>query len=236
MLVICPHQDDAFISLGGFLVGCHSRGEKIRIVDIFSLSSFTKQGFGDMRAITRTRKEEEKRACAMVGVVPVFLDFKESVLRGYHMEDDVLTYPSEFDPSIDKDTPAEVAERLALMVKEDPKEPVLAPLAVGDHVDHVVARMAVERLIEAGSIETVVFYEDLPYASSSPVPEDIITRYALEPVLFTIDLQKKISFVEIYSSQPVHEWLDRIVSASKKYTNDDVSHERLWAGKGSGWR
>ena len=140
-VIISPHIDDAFFSLGGLLL--KDRRERQLVVDIFSISSFHKLKLSREK-VTQIRKEEELSNAKRLGIDVDFLPF--------------------LDGRNDYDLPrltASISQAIGKHVREGDR--IFFPLAISEHMDHVVASLAGLQLAAEGR-KRVYFYEDLPYA------------------------------------------------------------------------
>ncbi len=113
---------------------------------------------------------------------------------------------------------------------------LLAPLAIGGHIDHRVARQAVLDTV-AGSQTPVAFYEDLPYAAAAGVASRLEAFAAgvdadLAPMLtgepapdLDVAIARKARMAECYDSQIDSEVAARIAVFCGNY----AGRERVWA-------
>ena len=108
---------------------------------------------------------------------------------------------------------------------------VIAPLALGNHVDHIsVHRAAVNCL----SPQTLAFYEDLPYVTWTPAADlqarvEYIARTTgtqLKPFILQVQdaVERKRRIASFYQSQITAEEADNIARYAETYG----SGERLW--------
>ncbi len=116
------------------------------------------------------------------------------------------------------------------------------PLGLGDHVDHVTARLAAEG--GWGKELAVAFYEDLPYAARAGVAEGIEARVTevavggggLRPVFaaaagdVAAAVARKCKLALCYDSQIDTETSEAIAGFCTRYGG----RERLWANEA--WR
>ena len=118
---------------------------------------------------------------------------------------------------------------------------VVLPLALGGHVDHVTARMAMTQADGAAATMPVAFYEDLPYAAWPGVADEIAGAAqgldaALKPVFVTEDeqtdaaIKRKRRLALCYDSQIADEVAEQIAAFSAGYGG----RERLWGNEA--WR
>ena len=101
-------------------------------------------GFSSAGEAVRARREEDRRAADIVGARAVHLDFLDCIYRrglnGEWLYDDISVPPH----AEDADLPRQIAETISARLQPD--DIVVSQLAIGSHVDHVVARQAAELL------------------------------------------------------------------------------------------
>ncbi len=224
-VIFSPHIDDAFLSLGGSILNWIDNNEEVRVVNIFSISNYTKDGVGDSREITEKRKNEELNVSKITDVKVSFLDFPECLLRGYKMKEETPFYPDMINEEIDKAL-LEKVEKAAL--KEiDRAAYCFFPLGAGSHVDHLLVRDLGETLISKKIIKRIAFYEDIPYIGWYALPEQFIKKMNLNPHIETIEMQRKIKVVENYHSQIEEEWVKAMKNYASKLLKNKKA-ERVW--------
>lgn len=155
-LALGAHCDDLAFSIGGaFLDG---RFGEVLPVTVFTRSGYTLCGSGDPAEVTPRRKGEDRRFFRNLPGVrePLWLDRLDAPLRLEIGADEVRNVP--FGPEEEAEADA-VAQ--ALLSLSTAGADLLAPLALGGHIDHRVVRKAATKLAPG---RTVFFYEDLPYA------------------------------------------------------------------------
>ncbi len=127
VLAVSPHLDDAAFSAGATLATLIAHGHRVTLVTAFSAAG--DPAADDMMAL---RRVEDMQAAARLGVQRlVHLPFAEAQDRGY----DDVTGPLRDDDDVAPDV------RAALDVLGS-FDLVLAPLALGEHVDHRQLRRA----------------------------------------------------------------------------------------------
>src|SRR5213080_853986 len=86
VVVVSPHLDDAVLSLGAALARAARRGGAVTVLTVLAgdPASETPAGEWDSQAgfatageAARARREEDRRACALLGVEPVWLPFSD---------------------------------------------------------------------------------------------------------------------------------------------------------------
>jgi LmbE family N-acetylglucosaminyl deacetylase len=139
------------------------------------------------------------------------------------------------EPAAEDRLEIEVAAALAPILAASPRASVLAPFAVGGHVDHrIVHRVAME-LARQG--REVGFYEDFPYAAKPGAVDQRKAAIArdLEPATLdiTATLDRKIAAVLAYTSQIDALFGDRdqaraAITAYAQAIGAGAPAERIW--------
>ncbi|MEP7119735.1 MAG: PIG-L family deacetylase [Byssovorax sp.] len=244
-VVLSPHLDDAALSVGGLIARRTAAGESILVVTIaagsppahailspFAASFHRAWGLDATDAVAHRRREDEA-ALAILGAGGMRLEWLDAVYRRPELYDTEAALFGE--PAADDRLQIELSAALAPILAASPRALVLAPLAVGGHVDHrIVHRAAVE--IAAQGRE-VAFYEDLPYAT---MPDAVAQRRAAlgfdtGPVTFDITgaLDRKIAAILAYSSQIGSLFGDgeqarSAITAYALSVGEDAPAERIW--------
>ena len=165
LLAISPHLDDAIFSAGALLWSLRQRGWRVVVATVFTGNVERPSGFAlacqldkglsadiDYMAL---RRQEDRRACALLDVEPDHLPLLEAPHRGYAnalaLFDKVLPHDQIED---------QVRRELTSVLADVQPHVILAPLAVGGHVDHVIVRRAVEALTAPRGLW---LWEDWPY-------------------------------------------------------------------------
>ncbi|MCJ2136819.1 PIG-L family deacetylase [Methylobacterium sp. J-026] len=172
-LALSPHLDDAAFSCGGLLASLARDGWRVVMATLFSGSVADPTGFAlacqldkglpaevDYMAL---RRDEDRCAAAELGIVPpVHLPFREAPHRGYGSAPELFS-----DPRADDAVAADLAPALADLIAAETPDLLLAPQAIGGHVDHVQAIRALDSL---GPAQPVLWWRDFPYTVRETVP------------------------------------------------------------------
>ncbi len=173
------------------------------------------------RAMVARRRAEDAEAVALLQAEAVALPFADCIYR--RLPDGQWRCASEAalftgNGSVEPALEAAVSERLSDLMAELGKEgpagvaiTVLAPLGLGNHIDHRLVREAAERTVGRG----LCYYEDIPYALegaawSAFVPSGL--RGAARPVALE-NVEAKIAAAARYSSQLSTFWPDALAMA-----------------------
>jgi LmbE family N-acetylglucosaminyl deacetylase len=167
-VAISPHLDDAAFSCGGVLARLARTGWEVVVCTAFTLSVTAPRGFalacqtdkglGPEVDYMALRRAEDAAACAALGATPLWLPFAEAPHRGYHDARALFAAPLPAD---------DVAAGLGRALAEGPlaamPDLLLAPQAIGGHVDHVRVVEALSPLLHADT--PCLWWTDWPYAA-----------------------------------------------------------------------
>jgi LmbE family N-acetylglucosaminyl deacetylase len=173
-IYLSPHLDDAVLSCGGLIFEQTRQGFQAEIWTIFAgdapvgplsplaLRCHVDWGIPDPHDLVAARRDEDQAAAAIVGAEIVHFSLPDCIYR--RSAEGESLYPEEvfvplhpFDLGLD----ADIAEVLAAEL--NPQDILVAPLAIGEHVDHRLTRMAAERLARP-----LRYYADIPYVLRKP--------------------------------------------------------------------
>lgn len=173
-IYISPHFDDGVLSCGGLIWEQARQGVPVEIWTVCGgeppdgpLSEFAQAMHaiwqsGNGRETIALRKLEDESAAVCVGAEIVHFDFLDCIYR--RSRQGTPLYPeSVFVPAHRGD--ARLPQRMARVLKSEllPGDILVAPLALGGHVDHVLVRQAVELLARP-----ILYYADIPYLLNYP--------------------------------------------------------------------
>jgi LmbE family N-acetylglucosaminyl deacetylase len=174
-IYLSPHLDDAVFSCGGLLASQRAASDQVTILTLCAgdppdgpLSSFAEMlhvQWALGRDAAARRREEDRRACKILGVEAIYLPVPDCIYRRsprdgralYDSEGEIFGFP---DP---EDTPLiqELAQKIFYAALTGAQ--VVCPLAIGGHVDHRLTRAAAESL----GIP-LWYYPDYPYVALHP--------------------------------------------------------------------
>jgi LmbE family N-acetylglucosaminyl deacetylase len=181
-----------------------------------------------------TRRLEDERYAYYAEAAVIFLDLPDAVFRGYQGDAELLGLPRDDDAA-----PVELLRRE--IARLEPQK-VYFPLAIGNHVDHQLARqVGLELLREARAwvmpgpdwAGIVTFYEDFPYAwwggfsRLEDLPDDALGGLPADVSIVpefadvTEQIEWKISGVSIYASQ-----LDRLFGGTTQMAGAVRAYDR----------
>ncbi len=163
---VSPHLDDAVFSAGGTLAALAAAGWRVRVVTCFTASVADPSPFALSTQLDKgldadvdymaVRRAEDTAALRLLGAEPVHLPLPEAPHRGYTSAPDLFA-----GRHADDDIAGPL--RAALAPHVDAADLVLAPQAIGDHVDH---RVVVD--VVAALRPDALFWRDTPYVWRRP--------------------------------------------------------------------
>lgn len=234
LTILSPHQDDAAFSLGLSLLRWSSLPVITRVVNVFTVSNYAPNaGSDDRSTITSLRRREDRRALRLVhgGIKIESLNLLDAPIRLGINADSVCLMEAR---------PTEV-ESLAIRIRKYfRKGLVLAPLGLGNHVDHLTLRAAA---ITNSPGDALAFYEDLPYAKWAPAmaidqrvsDSQHQTGVPLKPAIIRTgdSIARKRRVISNYHSQVSWHMASMIARFAIQYRGA----ERIWIPKhGSRWK
>jgi LmbE family N-acetylglucosaminyl deacetylase len=170
LVVLSPHLDDAVFSVGAFMHRWSRADADVRLVTVLANDPDARGpagswdascGFWSAAEAARARREEDRRACAIVGARPVWLPYADETYTRSASDDEIWR------------TILESLEGCDL---------VLVPGFPLRHADHAwLNALVVERQAELTC--AVGFYGEQPYASAAvaPPPPSAFDRAATAP-------------------------------------------------------
>lgn len=173
---VSPHLDDAALSCGGQIFWQTQRGERVLVVTVAAgepdtdirspFAQFLHHHWGLTAAeAVSHRRVEDQAACQRLGAETRYWTLPDAIYR-LHPETQTPLYTSDediFGPVHPSEEP--LIGDLARFFSSLPKaRRVVAPLAVGSHVDHQLVRAAAERVWGV----SLLYYEDYPYVQQNP--------------------------------------------------------------------
>ncbi len=213
-VVLSPHFDDGVLSCGGRIAMQCASAVPVRVITLFGgaagdevppFARVQHTMWGDPPDANLLRRAEDRAAYARLGCADVHhLDAPDAVYR--LGPDGAALYGSEqaiFGPihPYEAAYPEALAELTRALLPVDAT--VLAPLGVGNHVDHQLARAVGLALLKEGW--RVGFYEELPYIErSGAVAHAVRELHDWQPEAFALSdgaLGMKIEAMAYYRSQ-----------------------------------
>jgi LmbE family N-acetylglucosaminyl deacetylase len=198
-IYLSPHLDDAILSAGGLIFEQTRAGIAVEIWSFMcgfpqkeELTDFATVmhklwGTDGTRETIQIRREEDQQAAAIVGAHIVHFDFLDCIYRrgkdGNGLYADVFVRAH----IEDADLPSRIAE--TILARLNPDDVVICPLAIGEHVDHVLVRQGAERaMLERARqhpVPMLRYFADIPYLLNHPEQLSLKTA-GMKPLLQAI--------------------------------------------------
>ncbi len=179
-LALSPHLDDAAFSAGGTLAELAQAGWRVVVATVFTRSIAGPRGFAlacqldkglpadlDYMAL---RRDEDAAACRRLGAEPRWLPLPEAPHRGYHSAPALFAGLHANDAVV-----ADLVPLLGDLVRELQPALILAPQAIGGHVDHRALVQALAHVIDAAP---VLWWRDYPYVDRDAPVAPFAERFA----------------------------------------------------------
>lgn len=158
--VLSPHRDDAVFSICLSLNTWNTAKIPVSVINFFTRSAYAPRiASTDPDLVSRVRKREDRIALKRVAPTVRIVDMNllDAPLRFDIKSDEICK--SETKQLVSS---AELSKLTRLIQNVARSRLVLAPLALGDHVDHWAIHLAA---LGANGACHVAYYEDLPYAA-----------------------------------------------------------------------
>jgi LmbE family N-acetylglucosaminyl deacetylase len=168
-IYLSPHLDDAALSCGGQIYAASQRGERVLIVTITAgdpvapVSDYAARLHTRWELVdaTEARRQEDFAASAILGAQALHWSVPDCIYRVDSKGTPFYLSDADIFGAVARAEMALADELVAQMRALPCARQVLAPLAVGQHVDHQLTRLAAEA---AFGKEALLYYEDYPYA------------------------------------------------------------------------
>ena len=172
LIFISPHLDDAILSCGGLIYEQVKAGKTVEVWTITAgipnrqhLPEFARQinaEWGINLDALQTRLLEDQRACEVVGAKVVHLHWLDCIYRYKSAGDELI---KNNDALFDTEPEVELVKEISqfLLAKTPKAARLISPMAIGNHIDHLLTVKAIE---ESGL--KCQFYADYPYVSRHP--------------------------------------------------------------------
>lgn len=226
VLLLSPHADDVAYSIGGIVVRLS------RQADVLLMTVFGRSGWALPAALRRKsvdfisalREQEDRAYCERRQLGYVRLPCPDSFVMGYDEATELCDVPN--------DDPRTVNVVMIIEAAVASLRPhfVIAPCAVGGHIDHHIVRGAAETLRQVD----VLYYEDVPYSASLSMPEleRRLLRQGKTPAV-TVDiehqLESKCADMWSYRSQTCSRTVREMLLHAGRVGAGNVRYaERLW--------
>ena len=178
VLFLSPHLDDVAFSCGG-TVAALAAGRRCVVATVFTrgvpdpagfaLDCQTSKGIDPSVDYMALRRDEDRRACAVLGARPRHLDLPEAPHRGYDDAAALFAGVRDDDRVDGEPTVFVVARVVGRLLDELGPDLLFAPAGYGRHADHRLVLDAVLGVLADRSDPPPLFlYRDAPYVIREP--------------------------------------------------------------------
>lgn len=228
-LLLGAHCDDLAFSLGGALYDGYFG--RVQPITVYTVSNYSRRHPPmEIAMIGKRRCQEDRRFFCRIPTAapPLWLGRPDAPLR------------LGIEPADTRSIKIPLHEEAGFLAAELAHCPfsferVVAPLALGGHIDHLQVRAAAMHLRENREL---LFYEDLPYAGEIS-PEEILTAVKalaeelggeLTPLFLPSPaiLPARQWAIRCYSSQIGPESLEQLMAHPRRIGEKDIPAERIW--------
>ncbi len=238
-IYLSPHLDDAALSCGGQVFQATAAGQRILILTVMAGDAGRVAPAGYAALLherwqlgangVAQRRREDATACRILGAAYQHWDVPDCIYRTDGQNQPLYADWAQITGSVhpaDAPLAPKMAERLAQL---PPAGRVVAPLAVGRHVDHQIVRQAAEMVYG----KRLFYYEDYPYVQAPGALDEIISPAgqwtAVTIPLSARGVQVKARAIEAYVSQISTFFRDRDDLLRQITTYAQITGgERLW--------
>ena len=169
-IYLSPHLDDAIYSCGGLIWEQIQSGQEVEIwticaadppEDQFSpYAESLHQDWGLGKDAIKIRRDEDRDACQILGALPRYLSYLDCIYRKAPRGDFYYQSDQELFGGLDPGELTLIDTLTGQLQDQLPLDAQLvAPLGIGNHVDHDLTRKAASRLEVP-----LYYYADYPYA------------------------------------------------------------------------
>lgn len=238
LTILSPHRDDAAFSLCLCLLRWTAAGVPVTVLDFFTRSEYGPRIVTSAKSnISEIRAREDRSALSRIdrGIRIKALGLLDAPLRLHIPVASVF----EIKPEEGAKTDGIPGAAKAAVQARAQKTFLLAPLGLGDHLDHLLVK---EAAIANCPSSHLAFYEDLPYAAwrtKAEIRERVrITEEklgaALRPAVIRHEhgIWRKRRLIRRYQSQIGNEEATEIARFVLKYNGG----ERIWAPRAGVWK
>lgn len=155
VVVLSPHLDDAVFAVGAFIASEAAVGIPVVVETVFTGNAPAAPTARHHRAFSdySVRRAEDDSALRILGASSRRLGFRERLFRPPPLRTPLHIFRTPPTPEDVESIEVAIHETLS-----DPGVAVLAPLGIGNHIDHVAVAVAALRCAVGGG--RILFYED----------------------------------------------------------------------------
>lgn len=243
-IYLSPHLDDVALSCGGQIYELTAQKRPVLIVTLMAGNPISMPASQYVQSlhqrwqldkdVVQTRRTEDIAASKVLGADWLHLDFLDCIYRvDPHTQRPLYTSDEEIFGDINS-ADLHLIETIAAKLSDLPLgNRIIAPLTLGQHVDHQLTRQAAERCFSPTSLH---YYEDYPYAQQNSAEQFIAQQKGIW-LKRIIQLTDKSITARIQSIKCFHSQLNTFFTSEedleRKVRNfiNSIGGERIWIYK-----
>lgn len=210
VFILSPHIDDAAFSLALTISKLAGNDVPITIINCFTITKWTAIHVEnkEIETVSRLRKNEDVQFYENISenIHIINLDLLDAPLRNGYIFQNQPFLQNEW----------ELIETLQKLLEQHVDGLLFCPLAIGNHIDHAIAKEAVLKLYR--NIK-VLFYEDLPYTFRINYEQ---TERHVKDVSERLHA-KMISDINVLSNHLINK--EKAIKTYKSQINDEICLE-----------
>ncbi len=208
ILILSPHIDDAFFSLGYLINHLYKKWHKITIINVFTKTNFLLNKNDESAEFVRIQ-EEKQLGLKYPNITFINLGFKDAIIRWYNKN----TLFSLIAIKDDLEQIVQIKETLSTYINN---QIVLIPLWYWHHTDHVLISYNLKYW------KNTYYYEDLPYAVRNKKTDFAVWQQQhMEKVGFNFitkdDINAHLKNIKYYQSQLSEKHYNEIFNYLHQY-------------------
>lgn len=202
---ISPHLDDAILSAGALIYELKDTS-KVAIISVFTKASnknnkasleFTRScQYRDARELFSSRRRDDKILCQFLKIGCYHLGFVDALWRENFNSLKQVFRKRLNNNKNEQNLEKAIIKKLKKIIKNKEKSLIFSPLALGNHIDHIIVKRICEK-----NFADVIFWEDYPYNLKKQVSKDFIKKNKFSFFEFKKNLFIKEKLISFYKSQ-----------------------------------
>jgi LmbE family N-acetylglucosaminyl deacetylase len=240
LIYLSPHLDDAIYSCGGIIYSQIQIGDRVEIWSLFTsdppkhgLTQFALElhsRWGGESNPYQIRRNEDQEACGCVGAGWRHLNYPDCIYRHYPETGQAVILSAQDLSKPGKPFESKLSETITAQLKKEipPDSIIIAPMGVGNHVDHILVKEVANKLPNL-----TFYYSDFPYSgkisltSELSIPAGALSRkFEVPPAA----MEKWKQAANCYQSQLSSFWKssEDLERALDSYSGSKISNT-LWS-------
>ena len=227
-IFLSPHLDDVVFSVGGFLYQLSKQGQETHVWTIFAGQNppqskrtpianeiIERWGYGEQTTKLRI-KEDQNALLILQNSKQYYFDFLDAIYRkndlGENIINDEPDFIKEFNSIEYQNIISELKSFFSSKFKNLDPSLLYIPIAMGNHPDHKVLRIAVDEIIDNHPQIQLIYFADFPYTIRVNNNGDEYAPINTKKFQVEIDensQQKWIKAISAYHSQFPDYWQNK---------------------------